>query len=168
MEPEPSTNPAEWQRERELLGRRVQEPREQGICDTCHSLATGEPYGNAFILSEDDRFLVTLEAYPRARGHTIVVYKPHRADLSEPDEEEAGAVFRRCVRVASALKRGLGAEEVYLNTMCDGPINHLHLQLFPRYPGERIGSSRFVAERGPLVDGEEIARVVRMALAGVA
>ena len=95
-----------------------------------------------------------------------MVYKPHRADLSELDEDEAGAVFRLCVRVANALKRGLGAEKVYLNTMCDGPINHLHLQLFPRYPGERIGSSRFVAERRPLVCGAEIAQLVQSALAG--
>ncbi len=57
---------ADWQQERALLRRRVQELREQGICDTCHSLATGEPYGNAFILYEDDLFLVNLEAYPRA------------------------------------------------------------------------------------------------------
>lgn len=168
METGPSANPTGWHGERALLGRRVQELREQGICDTCHSLTTGEPYSNAFILYEDDRFLVTLESYPRARGHTIVVYKPHRADLSELNDDEAGTVFRLCVRVANALKQGLGAEKVYLNTMCDGPINHLHLQLFPRYPGERIGSSRFVAERGPLVDGEEIVRLVRMALAGVA
>ena len=68
--------------------------------------------------------------------------------------------------MTNALKRGLGAEKVYLNTMCDGPINHLHLQLFPRYPGERIGSTRFVTERGPLADGEKIARLVRSALAG--
>jgi hypothetical protein len=48
--------------------------------------------------------------------------------------------------------------------MCDGPINHLHLQLFPRYPGEPIGSTRFVAPRQPLIDGEAIARLIRAAL----
>ena len=165
MEAAEHATPSDWQRDRALLGQKIQELREQGICDTCHNLATGKPYGNAHLLYEDDRFRVNLESYPRARGHTIVVYKPHRADFTELDEDEAGAVFRLCVRVANALKRSLGAEKVYLNTMCDGPINHLHLQLFPRYPGERIGSTRFVAERGPLLDGEEIARRVRSMLA---
>ena len=65
MEPATSNTPPDWHQERALLGRRVQELREQGICDTCHNLATGEPYGRAFLLYEDDRFLVNLEAFPR-------------------------------------------------------------------------------------------------------
>jgi diadenosine tetraphosphate (Ap4A) HIT family hydrolase len=48
--------------------------------------------------------------------------------------------------------------------MCDGGINHLHLQLFPRYSGDPIGSTRFVAPRGPVIDGAETARRIRAAL----
>jgi hypothetical protein len=43
-------------------------------------------------------------------------------------------------------------------------LNHLHLQLLPRYAGERIGSTRFVAERRPLVDGEDTVRRMRAVL----
>ncbi len=57
---------------------------------------------------------MVLEPYPRARGHTIVVYKPHREDISELSEEEAGRVFEVCVRMVKAIKEGLGAEKVYL------------------------------------------------------
>ncbi len=153
-----------WQRRREQLGLAVQELRRRGICATCHDLATGEPFGDGTLVYEDDLFKVRLDAYPRARGHTIVVYKPHRVDLSELAPDEAGRVFRMCVGVAKAIKRGLGAEKVYLNTMCDGPLSHLHLQLFPRYAGDPTGSRRFVAERGLLVDGEETARLIRSAL----
>jgi diadenosine tetraphosphate (Ap4A) HIT family hydrolase len=153
-----------WQQQREQVGLRVQELRRQGICDTCHNLATGEPYGNQYVIHEDDLFKVNLETFPRARGHAIAVYKPHRADLTELTEDEAGLVFQCCVRIANAIKRGLGAEKVYLNSMCDGPINHLHLQLFPRYPGDPIGSTRFVAPRGPLLDGDKTVRLIRGAL----
>ncbi len=74
------TDPTEtWRMEREELGRRVEEMRRQGICDTCHDLATGgNLYGNRHVVYEDNHFKVKLEAYPRARGHTVVVYKPHR------------------------------------------------------------------------------------------
>jgi diadenosine tetraphosphate (Ap4A) HIT family hydrolase len=153
-----------WRLQREQVGLRVQELRRQGICDTCHSLATGEPHDNRYVIHEDDLFKVNLEAYPRSRGHTIVVYKPHRADFSELAEDETGRVFQMCVRIANAVKHGLGAEKVYLNTMCDGPLNHLHLQLFPRYAGDPIGSTRFVAPRGPLIDGDETIRLIRAAL----
>jgi diadenosine tetraphosphate (Ap4A) HIT family hydrolase len=93
-----------------------------------------------------------------------VVYKPHRADLSELSDAEAGHVFAVCVRVVQALKAALGAEKVYLNSMCDGDMNHLHLQLLPRYAGERIGSTRFVAEHQPIVDGEDTVRRMRAVL----
>lgn len=64
---------------------------------------------------------------------------------------------------AQALKGALGAEKVYLNTMCDGEINHLHFQLFPRYAGDAIGSSRFVLPRRPLERGREIGDALRRA-----
>ena len=31
-------------------------------------------------------------------------------------------------------------ESVYLCTMCDGPMNHFHVQLIPRYDYEKRGS----------------------------
>ena len=41
------------------------------------------------------------------------------------------------------------AESVYLCTMCDGPMNHFHIQLIPRYSFEKRGSSNFVKPRLP-------------------
>lgn len=155
----------DWRQERERLGQRVEHLRRQGLCYQCYNLETGGAlFGNEHIVYEDAVVIVALEPYPRARGHTIVVYKPHREDISELSEEEAGQVFALCVRLVKAIKAGLGAEKVYLNTMCDGGINHLHLQLLPRYAGEKMGSTVFVAPRGPLVEGPALAAQIRSAL----
>jgi len=153
----------DWQQERARLAQRIAALRAQGICYSCHDLATGELFGAQPVIYEDDAFRVVLDCYPRMKGHTIIVYKPHREDISELAEDEAARLFALCLRVIRAIKRGLGAEKVYLNTMCDGGINHLHVQLFPRYPGDPIGSKRFVAERGPLVDGAATAAHIRAA-----
>src|SRR5579884_1291107 len=153
-----------WQSERDELMQKINALRQQGICYSCHHAATGEVFQNEAIVYEDAAFSVKLDPYPRTPGHTIVVYKPHREDISELTDAEAAAVFQLCVRLVRALKRALGAEKVYLNTMCDGGINHLHVQLFPRYRGDPIGSTRFVASRGPLVDGPETAKRIRDAL----
>lgn len=142
----------------------IEELQEKGICYACHDLATGELFREQHVVFEDSLFRVALDLNPRMRGHTIILFKPHHEDLSELSEEEAGQVFAFCVLVTRAIKEGLGAEKVYLNTMCDGGINHFHLQLFPRYPGEPIGSTRFVAPRGAVVDGADTARRIREAL----
>jgi histidine triad (HIT) family protein len=147
-----------------LLRKRIEELRQHGICYACHDLRTGELFSHQDVVFEDTQFRVALDLNPRMRGHTIVLYKPHREDLSELSQEEAGRVFAFCALVTRAIKEGLGAEKVYLNTMCDGGINHFHVQLFPRYPGDPIGSERFVAPRGPVVDGPETARRIRAAL----
>ncbi len=69
--------PQIWQQQREQLNRRVEELREQGICYSCYDLETGELFADEQVVYEDELFKVVLDSYPRMRGHTIVVYKPH-------------------------------------------------------------------------------------------
>ena len=38
-------------------------------------------------------------------------------------------------------------ERVYMCSMCDGPNNHYHIQLIPRYSLELRGSKNFTKER---------------------
>lgn len=153
-------HPLSYQR----LDERVAELRRQGICPTCRDLATGELFGDQFVVFDDDTFRVVLEGHPRAHGHTIIVYKPHRDDFTQLAPDETSALFGLATRVANALMQALGAEKIYLVTMCDGMPNHLHLQLLPRLPGEPTGSRRFVAPRGVLADGERLAASIRAAL----
>ena len=45
------------------------------------------------------------------------------------------------------LKKVYNSESVYLCTMCDGLMNHFHIQLIPRYAFEKRGSKNFVKPR---------------------
>lgn len=161
MAVQPQMNrPASYER----IAAMVAELRARGVCYICHDLATGEVFADQPVIHDDETFRVVLDLNPKARGHTIVVYKPHRADFADLLPGETAALFTLCTRVANAIKQGLGAEKVYLVTMCDGGINHLHVQLLPRYAGEAIGSKRFVGRRVPLERGEEVAATIRAAL----
>ena len=149
----------------ETTRERIAALRQRGLCYQCHDLRTGGAvFGVQDVIYEDALVRVVLEAAPRTRGHSIVVYKPHREDMLALNDAEAGYFFAVCVRCANAIKDALGAEKVYLNTMCDGGVNHLHAQLFPRYAGDPQGSKRFVAPRGVLTDGAETAKRVHDAL----
>ena len=53
------------------------------------------------------------------------------------------------------LKAVYKCERVYMCTMCDGPNNHYHIQLIPRYSFERRGSRNFVKERHDYVHDEQ-------------
>lgn len=101
---------------------------------------------------------------PRVPGHTIVVWKRHVHDFSELDDRETAHLFTVCRDVARALRTALAdVERVYQVTMCDGPINHLHIQLIPRYAGTPIGSMRLIDPRGPVLDGDQLAAAISAA-----
>ena len=47
--------------------------------------------------------------------------------------------------------------------MCDGPNNHYHIQLIPRYSYEKRGSKNFVKERKEYIyDEEKFLKVQKM------
>jgi diadenosine tetraphosphate (Ap4A) HIT family hydrolase len=49
------------------------------------------------------------------------------------------------------IKKVYGCERVYMCTMSDGPVNHYHIQLIPRYKEEERGSNNFVKPRQPYI-----------------
>ena len=52
------------------------------------------------------------------------------------------------------IKEVYNCERVYMCTMCDGPNNHYHIQLIPRYSYEKRGSKNFTKERNSYVYDE--------------
>ena len=121
-----------------------------GICPTCfdkenHYVLYGDSSNK--MLYEDENFECLLVGNPRAEGHTIISTKKHYKDMMEIDDELCKDIFVLAKRVMKALKEVYHAESVYLCTMCDGPMNHFHLQLIPRYAFEERGSKNFVKPR---------------------
>lgn len=84
---------------------------------------------------------------PRAEGHTAISAKKHFKYMMEIDKETCEKIFTLAKKVMIILKETYNAESVYLCTMCDGPMNHFHVQLIPRYEFEKRGSKNFVKPR---------------------
>jgi diadenosine tetraphosphate (Ap4A) HIT family hydrolase len=73
-------------------------------------------------------------------GAFVVKTRAHRDSLWAMTEEEAAALGPFMQRVSAAIVEGMGAERVYVTMWVDAPPHHLHLVLWPRYPGEERGS----------------------------
>lgn len=137
---------------------------EQGRCFQCREQSSGDVLGPQHLITDDADVRVVLALDPRVPGHTIVVWKPHVQDFTGLDDEATSRLFTVCRDVARALRTSLtGVERVYQVTMCDGEVNHLHIQLIPRYAGTPIGSRRLVDQRGPVLDGEQLVAAVTSA-----
>lgn len=53
--------------------------------------------------------------------------------MMEIPDDLCKEIFVFAKKTMNVLKEVYAAESVYLCTMCDGPMNHFHIQLIPRY-----------------------------------
>jgi len=81
--------------------------------------------------------------------------------MSELPDDICESVYLFAKKAMNALKTVYQAERVYLCTMCDGAVNHFHLQLIPRYKGEKIGSTNFVRPREEYIADPEVIQKLR-------
>jgi len=141
----------------------VQALQEKGVCPTCYHREYGGIYSDnaGRMLYEDDLLECFFEARPRSVGHTIILLKAHYHDMPQIPDEVCAAVYIFAKKAMNALKEVLGVERVYLCTMCDGAVNHFHVQLIPRHPDTPIGSKNFVKDRMEYVANPTTIKAIR-------
>lgn len=123
---------------------------DSGICPTCFDKQNNHIlYGDNTdkIIFENDKFECFLVRNPRAEGHVAISTKKHFKDMMEIDDKTCIEIFLLAKKIMNILKEVYNAESVYLCTMCDGKMNHFHIQLIPRYSFEKRGSKNFVKPR---------------------
>jgi histidine triad (HIT) family protein len=67
-------------------------------------------------------------------GHLVVEPLRHAPGLADLTDAEAERVGWWCTRASRALRDVSGAEHVYAQVLGDR-VPHLHIHLFPRFPG---------------------------------
>lgn len=125
-----------------------------GVCPTCLNRRTGGAvYGDNTdkLVYEDRDIECFFVGNPRARGHMCISAIEHYHDLSEAPDRINEKIIRFARQLMIILKEEYQCERVYLCSMCDGPVNHYHVQLIPRYSFEKRGSSNFVKQRSAYV-----------------
>lgn len=139
-----------------------------GICPTCFNRESGSAlYGSNTdkLLYEDEDIECFFVGNPRADGHMCISTIEHYHDMSQAPDRVNEKIVRFAKRFMGLLCDVYGCERVYLCTMCDGPNNHYHVQLIPRYPQEKRGSGNFVKPRKAYVFDEAKFEAVKKQIA---
>ena len=147
----------------ELLHLSPGELVDRGICPTCLNRETGGViYGDLTdkMLYADPDIECFFVGNPRASGHMFISTIVHYQDMSEAPDRINEKIIRFAKQFMIILREVYQCERVYLCSMCDGPVNHYHIQLIPRYRSEKRGSRNFVKPRGAYVPDE--ARIVQV------
>ena len=157
--------------DKELLQYTPAQLVDMGVCPTCLDRRTGGGlYGdNAHTLFYADADIEChFVSNPRAAGHCCIVSVAHYHDLSEAPDRLNEKIVRFAKQLMRILVQVYGCRRVYMCTMCDGPMNHYHVQLIPRYDNEPRGSTNFVKPRTVYVYESDKFEAVREALCAYA
>ena len=136
--------------DKDLLKLSVKELVDLGICPTCFNREhNGALYGDNKdkLIYEDIDIECFFVGNPRAVGHMCISTINHYHDMSEAPDYINEKIIRFAKQFMIIIKTVYKCERVYMCTMCDGPNNHYHIQLIPRYSYEARGSKNFDKER---------------------
>jgi histidine triad (HIT) family protein len=88
---------------------------------------------------EDDTAVVTMDIFPQARGHTLVIPKTASRNLLDADPVALSVIMPLVQRVAKAVMAATGAGGIRLAQFNEAPagqtVFHLHFHLIPAYEG---------------------------------
>lgn len=97
----------------------------------------------ANIVYEDDDIIAFLDAFPVAKGHTLVVPKKVIENIYDLDEDTGAKLMSVVTRVANAVKdtfEPAGLNVVQNNgSYASQSVFHLHFHIIPRYKDQHDG-----------------------------
>ena len=123
-------------------------------CILC-AVAADDPRVDNLVVHRGEGLFVTLNLYPYNPGHLMVVPARHCEHLNELSDEEALAMHRMqllSLRVLEETHRPGGFNVGYnVGRTSGASIDHLHLQIVPRYATEvgffdLLSDSRVIVE----------------------
>ncbi|MBP2143710.1 histidine triad (HIT) family protein [Methanococcus voltae] len=91
-------------------------------------------------LYEDDDFLVIMDAFPKSRGHTLILTKEHYEDFDDMSEELASKLIVLVHKMVKKLKvlDMDGYNIINNNQPISGQeVPHVHFHIVPRYNDEK-------------------------------
>jgi histidine triad (HIT) family protein len=126
-------------------------------CIFCQIVAGDIP---ARVVYEDDDVLAFLDANPLARGHTLVIPKPHHETLGDLPADAGEPVFAALHRLAPAIEAAVGADAsnvAFNNGEAAGQeVPHVHGHVIPRFEGDGGAPIHAVAGARPDLSDDEL------------
>jgi len=96
----------------------------------------------AEIIYEDDDTLAFLDINPNVPGHTLVIPKKPVRNIFDADDATLAAVMRTIRIVAPAVRDGVSAKGVHINSNHEAEagqiVFHLHFHIIPRHTREEF------------------------------
>jgi histidine triad (HIT) family protein len=93
------------------------------------------------IITETNKSIAFLDAFPLSRGHTLVIPKYHYEKVQDMTDMDNTDLFNTVHKVISKVDKLTGATLLAIHNGKDSgqEIPHVHVHLIPRQPSDQAG-----------------------------
>jgi histidine triad (HIT) family protein len=98
---------------------------------------------HAKVITQNDRAMAFLDAFPLAAGHALVVPKTHYVKIQDMTGEDSAAVFALAQELAQRVESAAGTDAslmaVHNGRGAGQEVPHVHVHIIPRRAGDGAG-----------------------------
>ena len=121
----------------------------------------------ARMITQNERAVAFLDAFPLAAGHALVVPKAHYAKVQDMGKEDSEAVFALAHEIVGKVESAASADSslmaVHNGRGAGQEVPHVHVHIIPRKAGDGAGPVHSMF-RKPKMSAEEMDAILsRMA-----
>ena len=95
------------------------------------------------IIIENENAVAFLDAFPLAKGHTLVIPKAHYSKIQELDENSSQSVFNLVWKISNPIEKATGVNSstiaIHNGKEAGQEIPHVHIHVIPRKSGDGAG-----------------------------
>ena len=114
----------------------------------------------AKVLTQNDRAIALLDAFPLAEGHTLVIPKTHYAKVQDMSEQDSMAVFEIIWKIVGAVEAGSNVNAstiaIHNGNEAGQEIPHMHVHIVPRKRGDGAGAIHSMFKSRPKLSSQEM------------
>ena len=110
------------------------------------------------IITETNKSIAFLDAFPLSRGHTLVIPKCHYEKVQDMTDMDNTDLFNTVHKVISKVDKLTGATLLAIHNGKDSgqEIPHVHVHLIPRQPSDHAGPVHSMSKDRPKLSDEEL------------
>lgn len=114
----------------------------------------------AYVIVKKPHVVSFLDAHPHAPGHSVVIPTAHVVNFTDLPDDFLNDFLAVAQETTKKLSRGVGTTHFTIGInegkSAGRAIDHLHLHIIPRFPGDEGGSIHGVVNNPPKESLEEI------------
>ena len=110
------------------------------------------------IITETNKSIAFLDAFPLSRGHTLVIPKHHYEKVQDMTDMDNADLFNIVHKVISKVDKLTGATLLAIHNGKDSgqEIPHVHVHLIPRQSSDHAGPVHSMFKDRPKLSDEEL------------